>query len=97
MWDSVYHKNEDVVSRRVLEETILVPIKGSLVDMNRLFAVNSVAEYIWDELDGRKPLSEIRDGVLSKFDVERAEAEADIKEFVGELFDEGLISKRARA
>lgn len=89
--DGVYRKNPDVVERDIAGETILVPIKGKLADMQRIFSLNPVAAYIWRQMDGRKSLGEIRDGLLKEFEVTEEAAETDIEEFVGELLGASLI------
>ena len=35
MWDKIYKKKEAVVSREIAEETILVPVRGQLADMQK--------------------------------------------------------------
>ncbi len=90
-WKKVFRKAEQIVSREIAGETILVPIRGELADMQRVFWLNSVAEYTWHQLDGERSLGEILDGILAKFDVEREQAQADLQEFIAELLEEGLI------
>jgi len=84
-------KNADVVSRKIADEFFLIPIKGNLADMEKIFTLNRVGEYIWQQLGHQKTLEAIRDGVMANFEVGREEAESDIREFVGELLDAGLI------
>ena len=86
-----YKKNEEIVTRGIAGETLLVPIKDKLADMQRIFALNSVAEYVWQKLDGEKSLGEIRDDILATFDVEQEQVDADLKEFMAELLDAGLV------
>ena len=86
-----YKKNEEIVTRGIADETLLVPIRDKLADMQRIFALSSVGEYVWQELDGKKSLGEIRDGILATFDVEQEQVEADLKEFMAELLDTGLV------
>ena len=89
--ETVYRKREEIVSREIAGETILVPIRGKLVDMQRIFSVNSVGAHIWQQLDGERSLAAIRENVLNAFEVQRDRADADIQEFVGELLDAQLI------
>jgi len=91
VWETVFRKREEVVSREIAGETILVPIRGKLVDMQRIFSLNPVAAHIWQQLDGERSLAKIRDDVLDTFDVEKSQADADIQEFVGELIEAELI------
>jgi hypothetical protein len=93
MWRKVFKKNESVVSRRIAEEMFLVPIRGELADMKRIFSLNPVAEYIWQELDGERNLEDIRKGVLDAFDVNKREADDDISQFIDELLTADLITE----
>jgi hypothetical protein len=47
IWERVFRKREEVVSREIAGETILVPIRGKLVDMERIFSVNPVGAHVW--------------------------------------------------
>ena len=88
----VYRKNVEVVTRRIADELFLVPIKGNIADMQRIFTLNPVAEYIWQKLD-EKNLIEIRDGILAQFDVEKERVDSDIQGFIAELLEADLISE----
>jgi methyltransferase-like protein len=90
----VFRRNEDVVSRNISGELFLVPVKGKLADMQRIFTLNSVAEYIWQELDGKKSLDDVCNGVMERFEVGREDAESDIGNFISELLRAGLIEEQ---
>ena len=91
---SSFKKQEDIVSREIAGETILVPIRGKLADMQRIFVVSSVAEYIWQNLDGERSLDEICDDILARFNVKKEKAIADLQEFICELLEAGLVEER---
>lgn len=91
-WNTVYHKTGDIVSRKIADETLLVPIRGNLADMQRIFSINAVAEYIWQALDGIRPLQDIRDGVMAEFDADPAQCDADIRAFIDQLLENRLIT-----
>ncbi len=93
IWDNVYKKKDDIVSREIAGEAILVPIRGKLVDMQKIFSLEDVAEYIWQNLDGKNRLSDISSRVLQAFDVEKERAETDLLEFIDELLNAELIEK----
>jgi hypothetical protein len=88
----VFKKNENVVSRRIAGEFLLVPVRGKLADMQRIFTLNPVAEYIWQGL-GEKNLNDICNGVVSTFEVKKEQAENDIREFIEQLLDTDLIKE----
>ena len=91
--NTIFTRNQDVVSRKVTGELFLVPVKGKLADMEKIFALTAVAEYIWDRLDGKRNLIDIRDEVVSHFEVSDEQADADIYGFIQELLEAGLIHK----
>lgn len=91
--EQVFRRNGDIVSRRIAGELFLVPIRGRLADMQRIFTLEPVAEYIWNGLDGRKSVGEISSGLPGEFDVTEGQALADALEFITELLQAGLISE----
>jgi hypothetical protein len=46
----VYRKKKDLVTREIAGETLIVPTRGNLADMQRIFALNGVAGFIWQHL-----------------------------------------------
>ena len=93
--NKVFMRNSDVISRKIAGELFLVPVKGKMADMENIFALTAVAEYIWDRLDGRKSLNEILNNVVDRFDVEHEQVESDIQEFIMELLGAGLITEES--
>ncbi|MFI5294155.1 MAG: PqqD family protein [Thermodesulfovibrionales bacterium] len=91
IWIKVFERPKNIVSRSIAGELFLVPVAGKLADMQRMFALTAVAEFIWERLDGRRSLDDIRNDVLEYFDAEEEQVEADIKAFVTELMAEGLL------
>jgi hypothetical protein len=94
-FNKVFLRNSDVISRKIAGELFLVPIKGRIADMENIFALTAVAEYIWDRLDGRKSLNEILNNVVDRFEVEHEQAESDIRGFIVELVGAGLITEES--
>jgi len=93
IWGKIFKKKKEIVSREIAGETILVPISGKLADMQRIFSLNPVAEYIWNQLNGKRNLHEISDSIPSVFDVNKEQVYADVQEFIAELLKEDLITQ----
>ena len=91
----IYIKSKDVVHRRVAGESILVPVRGNVADMQRLYALDAVAEYAWDCLDGECSMSEIAVLIANNFDISEEIALADLDPFFSDLESQTLISKVA--
>ena len=89
---TIYNKNQDIISRTILDETILVPISGNLANMQNIFSLDSVSAFIWEHIDGTKTLNDIHQLVVHVFDVEASQALKDIYEFIDELENSELIA-----
>ena len=87
-------RNNDIVSRNIAGETILVPIRGNLADMQNIFTLNKIGAFIWERLDGKRPLSQIIGLLLDHFDVSSEEAENDILEFIAQVLATGLAVEK---
>jgi methyltransferase-like protein len=93
--NSIYRKKEDIVTRQIAGETLLVPIRSHVADMQNIFALNPAAEYIWQQLDGTQNLENIHQGILDNFQVEKHQAQSDLQEFISQLLEAGIIEETA--
>lgn len=73
------------MSRKILDEFILVPIRKKVGDLESIYTASEVASRIWELIDGERRVEEIRDIVISEFEVSSAEAEVDLVEFMQQL------------
>jgi hypothetical protein len=80
-----------VIAREIAGETLLVPIRGELADMQRLFFLEPVSHFIWEQLDGATTLADVGMAVTGRFDVDVEVARADLLAFIEELTDAGLV------
>ena len=81
----------DVVRRQIADEIILVPVRKSAEDLDSIYSINSMAAQIWDLLDGKRTLAEIREALLQQYEVSTADLEKDLIEFVEYLKSQKLI------
>lgn len=91
----IYIRGKDIISRNIAGETILVPIKGNLADMQNIFTLNQVGAFIWDRLEGEKRLADILECLLADFDTTREQATADMLEFIGQVTEAGLATEKS--
>ena len=89
--DQIYVHNDNFVFRRIEDETILVPIKNHVGDLDSLFSLNPVGAFIWRKIDGSNSLAAIHDLILAEFDVKAEKAEADLLKFITELREIGAV------
>ena len=93
MTEKVYKKNKEIVTRQIGGDLFIIPIRGKVADMQRIFALNPVGEFIWQEMDHPKSLDEIRKGIIARFDVEEEKADSDMREFIAQLLEADLIKE----
>src|SRR5947209_15090125 len=67
--DATYARDPDFVSRRIADEVIVLPIRKNLGDLESIYTLNEVGARIWELLDGRRTLREIRDGIAREYGV----------------------------
>jgi len=85
--DAVFARNEKVVSRKIVDELILVPMRKDVADMETLYTLNEVGARIYELIDGKRPLNEIVSAVVDEFDVTAQQAESDVREFIAQLLE----------
>jgi len=90
-----FRRKEKVVGREIAGESFLIPVCGTPVDMNNIFVMNPLADFIWQRLDGERPLAAIVAEIVEEFDVAPERAAADAGEFVGQLLGNGLVEEMA--
>ena len=83
--DSVYARNDRVVSRRIVDELILVPIRQSVADMETLYTLNEVGARVYELIDGQRSVRAIVDAIVTEFEVAFETAESDVSQFIAQL------------
>jgi hypothetical protein len=91
--NTVYKKKDGIVTRTIAGETILVPVYGDIANMQKIFSVDPVAAFIWENIDGQKSNTDILNLIISEYDVENDIAKKDLIEFIDSLSTAGLISE----
>lgn len=90
----VYQKSGDMVSRKIVDEVILVPVRRRGEDVDSLYTLNEVGARIWESIDGTRQVREIRDLIVAEFDVTGAQAEADLLTLLDQLGQIGAITEQ---
>lgn len=91
MTENSYRKAPDVVVRRTAGEVILVPVRGSLAELQQIFVLNPVGECIWNALDGEATGKSLIQAVVDRFEVDWNRASFDVNEFIQTLHALGLL------
>jgi hypothetical protein len=80
-----YRRSENFVFRRIEGETVLVPIRGNVGDLDCIYSLNPVGALVWEHLDGSQDLEAIKSRITAEYDVADDEAETDLLSFIEEM------------
>jgi len=92
--ETVYHRDQSFVYRNIAGEAILVPIRHHVADLESIYVLNPLATFIWDRLDGRHTVRQIKQSILQEFEVSDQVGEADLVDFLQQLTSIGAIQER---
>ena len=89
----LYQRSSEVVCREVGGESILVPIKNRVGDLESIFVLSPVAARIWSLLDRAVSADQIIDAICAEFEIDRETASADVNELLASLEVASLVNK----
>lgn len=88
---TILKKAEGFVSRSVGDDTIVVPVRAGVANLEAIFTLNGVGSAIWSGIDGRATVGDLSRSVAAAYDVGADDASADVAEFVELLVRKGLV------
>ena len=89
-------EGRSVVTRRIADETILVPVTGDVADLDAVYTLNEVGSFIWQLIDGERSAHAIAEAVSAEYDVSPEVASSDVAEFLDRLVSRRLARQGAR-
>jgi hypothetical protein len=91
--ENVYRPTSDVVTRKVGDESVIVPVRSHVADLDAVVTLNPVGARIWELLDGQRNLEAIAGMICDEYEVEPDTARADVGEFVHSLEAANLVER----
>lgn len=86
-----YVQNKEVVARQIEGETIIVPIRKGVGDMNSVYTLNPVGTVLWHYMAEGHTVPEMVERICSEFEVTPGQALGDVEGFIDSLLEEKLI------
>jgi len=80
----------NLVTRDVLDETLVVPIRAGAADLTAIYVLNPTGACLWRHLDGVRTIGDLVDLLWERFEVDRATARKDVEDFLASLETAGL-------
>ncbi len=89
--DKNFIKGTDLTTRRIAGETLIVPIRGHVGDLDAIFTLNDVGSRVWQLIDEPLTVAEIAEAISNEYEVTQDEAERDVLELLVSMEAAGLI------
>lgn len=91
-----YSKSDNIVTRRIANQTLLVPVTASVAELDSIFMLNEVGTRIWGLIDRQTTLEAIVETIIREYEVGPEEALSSVLEFVDSLREAKLIAFESR-
>ncbi|MGH9443508.1 MAG: PqqD family protein [Thermoanaerobaculia bacterium] len=88
-----YVRAGEFATRQIAGQTVVVPVRGRVGDLSRIFTLNETGSAIWSMFDAPCGASELAGALAETFEVTPARARVDVEEYLGFLQTQGLIRK----
>jgi len=87
-----FRRSTSVATSEVACETVVVPVKGEVGDLDPIFSFNEIGNDVWALMEEDRSLAELTAWVFDHYDVSRSQAQNDIRAFIAELVQAGLAT-----
>jgi hypothetical protein len=95
MAEQSFVRSQSVVARMVGGETLIVPVRAKVGDLASIYSFNGTGSLIWKLLESPKSVAELSIAMAEEYEVDRAQAEHDVTDFVNDMKAVGLVEVRA--
>jgi len=92
--EKYFTKERNFVTRCIGGETIIVPVRTNVADLDSIYTLNEVGTLIWELMDGQKNVKQIVESIWNTYEVTPEEAEKDTLVFLNSLREAGLIANQ---
>jgi hypothetical protein len=87
--DAVVARTDESLSTTLDGEAVLLQPEGGMY-----YGMNEVGTLLWERLEEPATVGDLRDALLSEFDVDRAVADRDLQRFLADVEAAGLVEIR---
>ena len=84
---------KEFVLREIAGDYVIIPVGKTVIEFNGLITVNEVGVSIWNMLQNEVTFDQIVQGILNEYEVEESVAREDIREFLDQLIDGGILTE----
>jgi hypothetical protein len=80
----------NLVTRKIAGETVIVPVKSGVGDLNCIYTLNQTGTAVWDMREAGASIQEIAARLCEQYEVGKEQASNDVAEFFESLRSAGL-------
>lgn len=82
---------KELIRREIAGDVLLVPVGGTVLENNGLFALNELGAFLWDRLEGAADEETLVQAVLAEYEVDEITARTDTAEFLQKLREMDIL------
>ena len=86
-----FRHSEEVASRKIADEVLLVPIRTSAQQKLGVYTLNETASWLWEMMDGSVTCAQLADAMTGRFEVGFEQARKDVEVLCRDLLSFGAI------
>ena len=86
-----YERNPDFIFRKIVDESVLVPIHQDVADMDCIYTLNGVGAFVWEHLDAPATQADLQAAVLDEYAADPQALTTDLESFLHEMTTIGAL------
>jgi NifB/MoaA-like Fe-S oxidoreductase len=88
---SCFVKDTRIVTRCIAGETVIVPVRNDVANLDSIFTLNEVGTSIWNLINGSTSVNKIIQQITEEYDISEIEVTEDLFAFLQKLEAADLI------
>ena len=80
-----YQRNPDFIYRKIVDESVLIPIHQDIANMDSIFTLNGIGAFIWEQLEQPTTQTSLQAAILEEYDANQKVLLADLDKFLGQM------------
>ncbi len=89
----LYQRNPAFIFRKIVDETVLVPIHNDVADMQCIYTLSELGAFIWDLLENPTSFADLQAKIIASYDAEAEVIAADLEVFLQEMVSIGAVGE----
>ena len=89
----LYKSVPDYIMRTIAEDNILIKTQNQDFGNSNVYVLNESGAFLWENLAEKKSRAQLINLLVEKYDIERAQAESDVNQFLDKCISEGFVSE----